>query len=89
MTVSKPTGRQFPGLKLDVMVGIEQLSVAVGSVHLTTAQLAGGVVVDGEALTVMFCGHPVKTGAVVSTAQIDVLLTVTAKEHKVEFLEVS
>ena len=33
MTVSKPSGRQAPGLKLEVMTGVEQLSVAVGGVH--------------------------------------------------------
>ena len=45
-----------------------QLSVNVGGVQLTTASQ------DALALTVMFVGHPLMTGAVLST-------TVTLKEH--------
>ena len=48
-----------------VIVGVLQLSVAVGAVQVTTAQLSTAKAV----VTVMLAGQPEKTGGVVSVSQ--------------------
>ena len=63
-----PFGNMVPGALVVVSVPPVQLSVKVGTVQLTTAlQVA-------LAFTVIFAGHPLITGGVIS-------LTVTMNEH--------
>ena len=63
MTFVVPTGKAVPELKLLVTEGVTvQLSVAVGAVHVATAEVA--VVVK-----MIFAGQADKTGFVTSVAQ--------------------
>jgi hypothetical protein len=63
-----PTANVLPGDFVDASVAPVQLSVKVGAVQFTTA------LQEALAFTVMFAGHPLITGGVIS-------FTVTTKEH--------
>src|SRR5918994_915874 len=55
-----PLGKVLPGALVVARVVPVQLSVKVGAVQLTTA------LQDASAFTVMFAGHPMITGGVIS-----------------------
>ena len=76
VTVVGPLGNVLPGALVVASVPPVQLSVKVGAVQFTTA------LQDAVAFTVMFAGHPLITGGVIS-------FTVTINEHVVVLPEAS
>ena len=66
--VGGPIANILPGVLVDASVAPVQLSVKVGAVQFTTA------LQEALAFTVMFAGHPLMTGGVIS-------FTVTMNEH--------